>query len=40
MFVGIQHPGEKGNSIWPDGPGTAPRSAIVAIRKNDGSRIG
>ena len=40
MFVGIQHPGEKGNSIWPDGPETAPRSAIVAIRKNDGSRIG
>ena len=40
MFVGIQHPGEKGNSIWPDGPGTAPRSSIIAIRKNDGSRIG
>ena len=40
MFVGIQHPGEKGNSNWPDGPGTAPRSALIAIRKNDGSRIG
>ncbi len=40
MFVGIQHPGEKGNSNWPDGPGTAPRSALIVIRMNDGSRIG
>ena len=31
VFVGIQHPGERGNSHFPDGGDTAPRSAIVAI---------
>ena len=40
MFVGIQHPGEKGNSHFPGGPGTTPRSAIVAITRNDGGIIG
>ncbi|HEY0959351.1 MAG TPA: alkaline phosphatase PhoX [Novosphingobium sp.] len=50
LFVGIQHPGEEGttaapDSHWPDSQaGTAgttvrPRSAIVAITKNDGGVI-
>ena len=51
LFVGIQHPGEYGpvanpNSHWPDSQasGTAgatvrPRSAIVAITKNDGGIV-
>ncbi len=40
MFVGIQHPGEKGDSLFPGGVGTIPRSAIVAIQRNDGEIIG
>jgi uncharacterized protein len=52
MFVGIQHPGEapsgandpanpKQYSSWPDGPaGGRPRSALLAITKNDGGKIG
>lgn len=40
MFVGIQHPGEKGDSHFPEGGDAAPRSAIVAISKDDGSAIG
>ena len=51
LFVGIQHPGEDGtvtapSSHWPDSQaGTAaatvrPRSAIVAITKDDGGVIG
>ena len=40
MFVGIQHPGEKGDSLFPGGVGTLPRSAIVAIQRNDGEIIG
>lgn len=40
MFVGIQHPGEKGDSSFPDGGDSVPRSAIIAINKNDGSEIG
>ena len=50
LFVGIQHPGEDGSaaapsSHWPDSQtGTAaatvrPRSAIVAITKDDGGII-
>ena len=51
IFVGIQHPGEEGTpaaptSHWPDTQGTAnvgatirPRSAIVAITKDDGGII-
>ena len=51
LFVGIQHPGENGpvatpSSHWPDSQasGTAgatvrPRSAIVAITKNDGGIV-
>ncbi len=40
MFVGIQHPGEKGNSHWPAGGKSVPRSSIVAIKRNDGNKIG
>jgi len=40
VFVGVQHPGEKGNSHWPDGGDTAPRSAILAITRDDGGAIG
>ncbi|WP_299381294.1 PhoX family phosphatase [uncultured Kiloniella sp.] len=40
VFVGIQHPGEKGDSTFPGGAGTAPRSAIIAVTKDDGSVIG
>ncbi|MGH1541201.1 MAG: PhoX family protein [Arenicella sp.] len=40
LFVGIQHPGEKGNSHWPAGGNTVPRSSIVAIRRDDGGLIG
>lgn len=40
MFVGIQHPGEKGNSHWPDGGNSIPKSAIIAIEREDGGIIG
>ena len=40
MFVGIQHPGERGNSQFPGGPNTVPRSAIVAVTRKDGDVIG
>jgi len=40
MFVGIQHPGEKGNSHWPDGGDSVPRSAIVAVTRDDGGLVG
>ncbi len=41
MFVGIQHPGEKGRkSNFPDGEGKVPRSCIIAITKDDGGIIG
>ena len=40
LFVGIQHPGEKGNSHFPDGGDSVPRSAIVAIAREDGGPIG
>jgi uncharacterized protein len=51
LFVGIQHPGEAGttdapDSHWPDSQATGsagatvrPRSAIVAITKNDGGVV-
>lgn len=40
MFVGIQHPGEKGGSHWPEGGDAVPRSAIVAVKRDDGGIIG
>lgn len=40
MFVGIQHPGEKGNSHFPGGGSSLPRSSIVAIHREDGGIIG
>lgn len=39
LFVGIQHPGERGNSHWPDGGDTVPRSAVIAITRDDGQSI-
>jgi hypothetical protein len=36
MFVGIQHPG----APFPDGEGSLPRSAIVAIKRNDNAMVG
>jgi uncharacterized protein len=40
LFVGIQHPGEKGDSHWPDGDDSVPRSAIVAISRDDRGLMG
>ena len=40
MFVGIQHPGERGNSHWPEGGDAVPRSAIIAVKRDDGGLIG
>lgn len=40
MFVGIQHPGERGNSHWPDGGDSVPRSAIIAVTREDGGLVG
>ena len=40
LFVGIQHPGEKGNSSWPLGDGHLPRSAVLAVTREDGGVIG
>lgn len=40
MFIGIQHPGERGNSHWPEGGDAVPRSAVIAIRRNDGGLVG
>ncbi|MEH0740373.1 PhoX family phosphatase [Vibrio cholerae] len=41
MFVGVQHPGEKGApSHYPGGGDSKPRSTIVAITREDGGVIG
>ncbi|ENO84145.1 PhoX family protein [Thauera linaloolentis] len=40
MFINIQHPGEGGNSHWPDGGTSVPRSATIIITKDDGGVIG
>lgn len=45
LFLSIQHPGEGGNvaeprSHWPDGPGTQPRSSVIAVRKPGGGVVG
>jgi secreted PhoX family phosphatase len=39
MFVGIQHPGEKGDSHFPEGGAAVPRSCIVAVWRDDGAMI-
>ncbi len=39
-FVGVQHPGERGESNWPDGGDKTPRSSIVAVRRDDGAAMG
>lgn len=40
MFVSVQHPGEKGDSSWPNGAGSVPRSSVIAISREDGEMIG
>ena len=40
MFVGIQHPGARGGSHFPDGGQSVPRSTVIAIRRDDGKAIG
>lgn len=40
MFVGIQHPGERGDSHWPEGGDAVPRSAIIAVTREDGGLLG
>lgn len=40
MFVGIQHPGEDGNSHWPEGGNAVARSAIIAVSREDGGLVG
>lgn len=40
MFVGIQHPGERGDSSWPGGGNSVPRSAVIAVRRDDGGLVG
>ncbi len=39
LFVGIQHP-ENGDSHFPDGGNSVPRSAVIGITRDDGSKIG
>ncbi|WP_409419788.1 PhoX family protein [Marinomonas sp. RS-M-Aa-14] len=40
MFISVQHPGEDGNSNWPNGGQSVPRSSVVAISREDGAVIG
>jgi len=40
MFVGIQHPGERGDSHWPEGGEAVPRSAIIVVTREDGGLVG
>ena len=39
-FVGIQHPGDKGNGHFPGGGTSVPRSTVIAITRDDGGEIG
>jgi secreted PhoX family phosphatase len=39
MFVGIQHPGDDGGD-WPDHGGSLARSAVIAIKRDDGGLVG
>ena len=40
LFIGIQHPGERGSSHFPGGGDSVPRSSVIAITKDDGGKIG
>ena len=40
VFVGIQHPGEKGDSHFPEGGDSTPRSCVIGITRKDGGLIG
>jgi hypothetical protein len=40
VFIGIQHPGDSGKSHWPGGGDAVPRSAVIAIRRDDGGVVG
>ena len=40
MFVGVQHPGEKGDSHFPGGGDAVPRSSVIAIVRDDGGTLG
>lgn len=40
MFVGIQHPGERGGSHFPGGGSSLPRSCVIAVTKDDGGAVG
>ena len=40
MFVGIQHPGEDGNSHFPGGGDSVPRSTVIAVTRDDGGLMG
>lgn len=40
MFVGIQHPGDRGDGHWPEGGASVPRSAVIAITREDGGLVG
>jgi len=40
VFVGIQHPGDRGGSHYPDGGNSVPRSTVIAITRDDGGIIG
>ena len=44
LFLSIQHPGEGGSvdaptSHWPDGQGLPPRSAVIAVTRDDGTPL-
>ncbi len=40
MFVGLQHPGNKGGGHFPGGGDTAPRSTVIAVTRDDDGEIG
>tara|TARA_R100000005_G_scaffold77176_1_gene44347 strand:+ start:3660 stop:5558 length:1899 start_codon:yes stop_codon:yes gene_type:complete len=39
VFIGVQHPGEKGDSHFPEGGQSVPRSAVIAVTRKDGAVI-
>ncbi len=40
MFVGLQHPGDKGGGHFPGGGDSVPRSTVIAITRDDGGTLG